>query len=69
MNIDVLYMYMGKVYNILEIFVLLVLQRRSLHQTQYVPFGSPLRREAREEKWESQRNQINSDKEPTPEKR
>uniref|UniRef100_A0A8W8JN38 Ion transport domain-containing protein n=1 Tax=Magallana gigas TaxID=29159 RepID=A0A8W8JN38_MAGGI len=46
-----------------------VLQRRSLHQTQYVPFGSPLRREAREEKWESQRNQINSDKEPTPEKR
>lgn len=46
-----------------------VIQHRSLHQTQYVSFESPRRRGAKAEEWESQRNQINSDKEPTPVKR
>lgn len=66
---------MGTIYNILEIFVSLVIPGRSLNQPQHELIGSPRRREAREEgekkeeEEESHGNQKNADKEPTQVKR
>lgn len=54
----------------LVLFIVLVIPRNSLHQTQHESMGGPLRRGAEEKEDElSQRDQIDSDKELTAVKR